>query len=174
MSSASPRKTTTPEKERWDLADRALAAKRSGRHGITRFADEGGLAASTVRCWAWVAQQFPRGQRRIGAVSFSVHLAVASSADRFGLIERADTENWTAAQARAEMALAPSDPTPRPVEPITNAGPASLDAATAYCRMLGRVDPTTQLRLRDPLGAPLASLAAAAASALESLERVPG
>lgn len=139
------------DRERWEQADHALAAKRTGPHGLARYAELAGRPASTLRRWARVAEQFPASERQLG-VSFSAHEAVASRSDRFQLLRLAAREAWSLGRVRSEADLRGradhAGPAPAlGARKIIEFGPATLDNALAYCQRLASVGGAGRARM---------------------------
>lgn len=115
----------------FELGDRALEIEplqpRGGAHpgqgvellsvtdGIAMYAQDIGLAASTIMDYRWVASRWPTGQR-VGTVSHYIHKVLAGHDNRYALIQkppkniRTGERRWDSEAARRAVGWTPRTP----------------------------------------------------------------
>jgi hypothetical protein len=161
--------TECDTRERWSVADEALAAKRRGRHGLAEFAHEHGIARSTARRWAWVAEAYPPSQRVMANLTYSHFEAVARMPNRVEMLRRASAERWSVSRLKTDAALsAGADSGSQDRLAMRSFGPKTIAEAEAYITKLAEVEAAGRARMSPTVRTAVERLAAASGTLAET------
>jgi hypothetical protein len=152
------------------VADEALAAKRRGRHGLAHFALQQGIAQSTARRWAWVAEAFTPGERAMAHLTYSHFEAVARMPDRVALLRRASAERWSVSRLKTVAELT-RDTEPSDRSGVRTLGPTTIAEAEAYIEKLAQVEAVGRARMPPTVRTAVERLAAASGTLAESWDK---